>query len=56
MSQEVALLRSDLVGEELKEKVTQPVKETLSAGKAFLDAGQRISGWIGSLVKASPAA
>ena len=56
VSQELALLRTALLEEELTEMVTQPMKETLSAGKAILDAGQRLSGWIGSLVDASPAA
>ena len=50
------MLRATLSEEELRERVTQPMKETLSAGKAILDAGQRLSGWIGSLVDTSPAA
>ena len=42
--------------EELSERLTQPLKETLSAGKVLLDAGQRLSGWIGSHIKTPPAA
>ena len=56
VSQDLALVRAALLGEELRERVTQPVKETLSAGSMVLDAGQRLSGWIASLIKASPAA
>lgn len=44
-------LRSRLLGEEVKEAAVKPVKETMSAGKALLNMGQRFSTWISSLVK-----
>ena len=47
----VARLRARLLGEEVKEVVTAPVKETLTAGKAMLQLGQRLSSWVSSLVK-----
>ena len=53
VSQDLAQLRAALSGEELRERVTQPVKETLSAGKSLLDAGQRFSRWISGLIKSA---
>lgn len=47
----ISQLRSHLLGEEVKEAVIKPVKETMSAGKALLNVGQRFSTWISSLVK-----
>ena len=47
----IAQLRSWLRGEEVKDVVTKPVKETLSAGKALLGMGQRFSSWVTSIVK-----
>ena len=47
----IAQLRSRLLGEEIKEVVTAPVKETMSAGKALLGMGQRLTSWVTSLVK-----
>lgn len=49
----MAELRASLMGEQLTEMVTQPVKETMSAGKALIGLGQRFTGWLGSLVKAN---
>ena len=51
VSGDLTRLRAALLGEELRERVIQPVKETLSAGKMLMGAGQRLSRWIGSLVK-----
>ena len=47
----VSQLRARLLGEEVKVAVTAPVKETLSAGKALLNMGQRFSSWVSSLIK-----
>ena len=47
----ITQLRSWLRGEEVKDVVTKPVKETLSAGKALLGMGQRFSSWVTSIVK-----
>ena len=47
----IAKLRSELTGEELKMVLTQPVKETISAGKSLLGLGQRFGSWLGSLIK-----
>ena len=47
----IAQLRSSLRGEEVKEVVTRPVKETLSAGKALLGIGERFSSWVTSIIK-----
>ena len=47
----VSQLRARLLGEEVKVAVTAPVKETLSAGKALLNVGQRFSSWVSSLIK-----
>ena len=44
-------LHSELTGEEIKVAVTQPVKETVSAGKSLLGLGQRFGSWLGSLIK-----
>ena len=48
---EIDKLRSELTGEEIKMAVTQPVKETISAGKSLLGLGQRFGSWLGSLIK-----
>ena len=48
---EVDKLRSELTGEEIKVAVTQPVKETISAGKSLLGLGQKFGSWLGSLIK-----
>ena len=48
---EIDRLRSELTGEEIKIAVTQPVKETVSAGKSLLGLGQRFGSWLGSLIK-----
>ena len=44
-------LRAHLLGEEVKMAVVTPVKETVSAGKALLNMGQKLSSWVASLVK-----
>ena len=49
----VSQLRAHLLGEEVKVAITAPVKETLTAGKALLNMGQRFSSWVASLVKSS---
>ena len=51
VNMKVNKLRSELSGYEFKMAITQPVKETLSAGKSLLSLGQRFSGWLRSLVK-----
>ena len=51
LKNDIASLRMELVGEEVKMAVVQPVKETLSAGKTLINAGQRLGRWISSLVK-----
>ncbi len=43
-------VRSELAGEEVKMAVTQPVKETVSAGKAVIGLGARLGRWFSSLV------
>jgi hypothetical protein len=48
---EIDKLRSELTGEEIKVAVTQPVKETISAGKSLLGLGQRFGSWLGSIIK-----
>ena len=47
----ISQLRSHLLGEEVREAVVRPVKETVSAGKALINMGQRFSSWVTSLVK-----
>jgi len=44
----IAQLRSQLLGEEIREVVTAPVKETMSAGKALLE---RLTSWVTSFIK-----
>ena len=51
MAAAISQLRAHLLGEEVKVAVVTPVKETVSAGKALLNMGQRFSSWITSLVK-----
>ena len=51
MTLTLAQLRAHLLGEEMKEIVMAPVKETVSAGKALIGMGQRFSSWVASLVK-----
>ena len=51
MAAAISRLRAHLLGEEVKEAVVAPVKETVSAGKALINMGQRFSSWIVSLVK-----
>ena len=46
------MLRRELMKEEVKEVVVTPVKETVTAGKALLGLGQRLTHWIGGLVRA----
>ena len=48
---EIDKLRSELTGEEIKVTVTQPIKETVSAGKSLLGLGRRFGNWLGSLIK-----
>ena len=48
----ISMLRRELMGEEVKEVVVTPVKETVTAGKALLGLGQRLTHWIGGLVRA----
>ena len=47
----IAQLHSELTKEEYKSAVSQPIKETITAGKSLLNLGQRFSNWLGSLVK-----
>lgn len=47
----IAQLRTELTREEFKAVVTQPMKETITAGKSLLSLGQRFSNWLGSLMK-----
>ncbi len=47
---EIATLRLTLVGEEVRGTVTQPLKETVTAGRSLLELGQRMAGWIGGMV------
>ena len=47
----IAQLRSRLLGEEIKEVVTAPVKETMSVGKSLLGMGQRLTSWVTSFIK-----
>ena len=51
MTVAISQLRAHLLGEEVKMAVVTPVKETVSAGKALLNMGQRLSSWVASLVK-----
>ena len=51
MTVAISQLRARLLGEEVKMAVVAPVKETVSAGKALLNMGQRLSTWVASLVK-----
>ncbi len=43
-------VRSELAGEEVKMAVTQPMKETVTAGKAVIGLGARLGRWFSSLV------
>ena len=43
-------VRSELAGEEFKIAVTQPVKETVAAGKSIIGFGARLGQWFSSLV------
>ena len=47
MQTKISKLRSELTGEEIKQVVTQPIKETVTAGKSLLGLGQRIGSWFG---------
>ena len=47
----IAQLHSELTKEEYKSAVSQPIKETINAGKSLLNLGQRFGSWLGSLVK-----
>ena len=47
----IAQLHSELTREEYKSAVSQPIKETITAGKSLLNLGQRFSNWLGLLVK-----
>ena len=49
----VATLRSELLGEERRTVVVQPVKETITAGKALLGLGHRLGGWLATLGRAA---
>ena len=49
MTVAISQLRARLLGEEVKMAVVTPVKETVSAGKALLNMGQRLSSWVASL-------
>ena len=48
----ISELRGKLLGEEVKEVVVRPVKETMTAGKALLGLGHRLTHWVGGLVRA----
>ena len=48
----ISELRGKLLGEEVKGLVVTPVKETVTAGKALLGLGHRLTHWIGGLVRA----
>ena len=47
----IAELRSQLKKKELKRALTQPLEETVSAGKSLLGLGQRFGSWLGSMIK-----
>ena len=47
----IAQLRSELTTEEIKIKATQPIKETISAGKSLFSLGQWFSDRLGSLIE-----
>ena len=47
----ISQLHSELTKEEYKSAVSQPIKETVTAGKSLLNLGQRFDSWLGSLVK-----
>ena len=51
VSTKIAKLRSEMEREEFKMAVTEPVKETVSAGKSLLGLGQKFSSWLSSLIK-----
>ena len=51
MASSISKLRAQLQGEEVKQVIVGPVKETVSAGKALINMGQRFSSWVVSLVK-----
>ena len=48
----IGRVRSELAGEELKMAITQPVKESVTAGKAIIGLGARVGRWFSSLIKA----
>ncbi len=56
VERDIAALRLTLVGEEVREAVTQPMKETVTAGKSLFDLGQRLVGWMVSSQVAASAA
>ena len=46
-------VRTKLQAAELKETVTGPMKETVSAGKSLVKAGHALASWLGRLVKSN---
>ena len=48
----IGRVRSELASEELKVAITQPVKESVTAGKAVIGLGARVGRWFSSLMKA----
>ena len=46
-------LQSALYRQELKEEIIKPVKETVSAGKSFLDWGRTFTSWMSKLVSSN---
>ena len=53
VSQDLAMLREALLEEELRERMIEPVKETLAAGKSLLDTAHRLSRRISSVIKSA---
>ena len=49
----IADVKAKLVAAELKESVTGPMKETVSAGKSLVKAGHTLARWLGRLVKSN---
>ncbi len=45
----IAQLQSVLLQTEVTEDIIKPVKETMSAGKSFLNIGRSFGGWITNL-------
>ena len=53
MKKSIAAVKTKLLAAELKESVTGPMKETVSAGQSLVKAGHTLAQWLGRLMKSN---